>query len=842
MAELNLNQIIDRLNAEFAGETRKLVFWYDDKAQFAEDIQTVKLENAEVYYLKPDNQFYTKWFLERKDTTTNYLIYAPFPKPDVKDNHLEDTMLYSKRFFADRASLLLVDLGIDEQYKPLLERHIKFFANKERSQRFYDLEIENFTEETILVGMMCALCRTRSCSFEEVLRVVLTDGTLRENKYLAELDRYALIPAFWKLCEQQFGYTDSKPSLEKLLATLFVSYARRSLHCEVPATWKPFVSCKSGNIIAFLDSLMNSIQYREKYDALSAHVAAGLRAEEALASMQPEDLIDCDAFQGIDSILIRWIVDRLLAEDVGATLNELSIPQICDRRIKLHFGEQARPVYLLLRSAFSLIRSAHYACPEGFRAIIDQYRERDCLLDTEYRKFYVFYDSLEDKDPFDALRRLVENIYTNEYLATLVPHWNKALQEPEALDAIPKQRDFFQNYVKYAKDRVVVIISDAMRYEVARELYLLLADDPKCTAKLDVQLGVLPSYTRLGMAALLPHKTLTMTDDFKVLADGALCDNLAGRQKVLQQHVTNSACIRFDDIRSMTQAVLRGVIPGNDVVYIYHNQIDARGDATKTEDEVFAACGEAVAELYALVRALSSKANTQHCIITADHGFLYQRDKLRESDKIDGIDGQGAFVNRRFVVSRQPVEAEGVAQLPLGRVLGNEDEKIVSFPMGSHVFRVPGGGQNYVHGGSSPQELLIPVLDVKTEKAHMAFSNVKIALVSILRKITNLIVTVDFIQSEPVSDTQKATTYRMFFLSEDNERISSEATYVADKREKDARERIFRERFTFKNQKYDKNKQYYLVVCDEQDGLGGELFRHPVIMDIALADDFGFDF
>ena len=103
MAELNLKQIIDRLNAEFTGDTRKLVFWYDDKGEFAEDIDSVVLENAKIYRLEANNQFYTKRFLEREDTATNYLIYAPFPKPDVKDNHLEDTLLYSKRFFADRA-------------------------------------------------------------------------------------------------------------------------------------------------------------------------------------------------------------------------------------------------------------------------------------------------------------------------------------------------------------------------------------------------------------------------------------------------------------------------------------------------------------------------------------------------------------------------------------------------------------------------------------------------------------------------------------------------------------------------------------------------------------------
>ena len=71
MAELNLKQIIDRLNAEFTGDTRKLVFWYDDKAEFAEDIEIVQLENAKVYQLKADNQFATKRFLEREDTTTN---------------------------------------------------------------------------------------------------------------------------------------------------------------------------------------------------------------------------------------------------------------------------------------------------------------------------------------------------------------------------------------------------------------------------------------------------------------------------------------------------------------------------------------------------------------------------------------------------------------------------------------------------------------------------------------------------------------------------------------------------------------------------------------------------
>lgn len=98
MAELNLKQITDKLNSEFASDVRKLVFWYDANAEFQEDIDSIELENAKVLHLEQDNQFYIKYFLEREDTTTNYLVYAPFAKPGIRDNHLADTIRYSKEF------------------------------------------------------------------------------------------------------------------------------------------------------------------------------------------------------------------------------------------------------------------------------------------------------------------------------------------------------------------------------------------------------------------------------------------------------------------------------------------------------------------------------------------------------------------------------------------------------------------------------------------------------------------------------------------------------------------------------------------------------------------------
>ena len=840
MAEMNIKQIIDRLNAEFTGDTRKLVFWYDDNGEFVEDMQNVELDNAKVYFLQPDNQFATKLFLERQDTTTNYLVYAPFPKPDVRDNHLEDTLLYSKRFFADRASLLSVDLGIDEKYKPIIEKHIKFFANKERTQRFYDLEIENFNEENIITGLLSAICRTRTCSFEEVIRVMLTDSELADNKFLSEVEKYGLLEDFWKLCEQHFGYTDVKPTLEKLIVTMFVTYTAKYVQAELPKPWKAFISYKAGNIIAFMDNLMNNILYRGRYDELSAHVAAGLKAYAAFSEYAPEDLVNCDTFLDIDRLMIRWIAERLVAEDVGAKLNDLAIPQVCEKRSKMHFGEKAGSRYQMLSSAYQMIQAGNYHCPDSFKDILRRYQEEDFRLDYEYRHFYFAYDRLDDTAKFEPLRDLVENIYTNEYLETLLPKWNQAIMEEDSFTALPLQQDFYARNLRNAKERTVVIISDALRYEVGKELFLRMQDDPKCSATLEVQLSVLPSYTRLGMAALLPHTELSITDDFKVLIDGQPCENLTERETILRKYSPDSVCVQFDSIKSLKIADLRSIFTGKQVVYVYHNQIDARGDKPNTEDEVFVACEEAVSEINDLIRRISTSANTYRFIVTADHGFIYKRDKIAESDKIEGIKGKAAFINRRFVVSQEPLSGDGIASIEIGKILRNSDTKWVSYPISDDVFKVTGGGQNYVHGGSSPQEMLVPVLSIKMERGHMETRSAGIALVSMVRKITNKITILDFIQSEPVSDVVKAATYRMFFISEDNERISNENSCVADSREQDAGKRMFRMKFQFKDKKYDKDKQYFFVIYDDATGL--EVFRHPVIMDMAFADDYGFGF
>lgn len=839
MAELNLKQIIDKLNTEFSGDTRKLVFWYDEKGEFAEDIDGIELANAKVYKLEQGNQFYTKYFLEKVDTTTNYLVYAPFPKPPVSENHLEDTLAYSKRFYADRASLLSVDLGIEERYKPIIEKHIKFFANKERTRRFYDLEIENFNEENILIGLMSAVSKTRTCSFDEVIRVLLTDDTLEDNKFIADFGKFDLLESFWKYVEQQFGYSSPAPTLEKFVISMFVTYADRYISTELPKGWKGFVSYKSGNIIAFMDNLMNNVLYRDRYDELSAYAAGVLNAGKILLTYEPEALVECDSFAEIDIILIRWIKERLLAEDLIARLDNKNLCEICEMRSKMHFGRKYAKVYQMLSNAYFIISQASYAPVDGFKKIIDNYVASDCVIDCSYREFYTDYDELEDTSGLEELRELVENIYTNEYLGKLLPKWNDGLKQQDALIVIPLQRDFFNKYVRSNKERTVVIISDGMRFEVGCELYKRMQDNPKCKDSLSIKpmLSVLPSYTRLGMEALLPHKTLELTDDFKELVDGKYAVDTPTRQAVLQSYVPESRCVKYSDIKNLKGMELREIFTSQQVVYIYHDQIDNAGE--NTEDEVFRACTKAVDELSELIQRISNSANTYRFIVTSDHGFIYKRNPVQQSDKISTAEEPGKLKKRRYIVAKEPVVDDGVLNIGLGYMLGNNDDKIISYSCSTGVFSAKGNaGLNYVHGGSSPQEMLVPVIDIKMDKGAVETRTVQIMLVSLIQKITNLITTLDFIQSEPVSDVVKGTTYKLYFLSEDNEKISNENIYVADKRDEDVQKRLFRMRFTFKNKKYDKSKKYYLAAYDESND--AEVFRHEVIMDVAFANDFGF--
>ena len=124
--------------------------------------------------------------------------------------------------------------------------------------------------------------------------------------------------------------------------------------------------------------------------------------------------------------------------------------------------------------------------------------------------------------------------------------------------------------------RAFVIISDAFRYEAAQELAQELNGKYRFEATLTSQLGVLPSYTALGMASLLPHKTLAYKPNGDVLVDGKPTSSTEQRDEILEA-VGGMAC-KADDLLAMKKDEGREFVKDRRVVYIYHNTVDAVGD------------------------------------------------------------------------------------------------------------------------------------------------------------------------------------------------------------------------------------------------------------------------
>ena len=181
-----------------------------------------------------------------------------------------------------------------------------------------------------------------------------------------------------------------------------------------------------------------------------------------------------------------------------------------------------------------------------------------------------------------------------------------------------------------------------------------------------------------------------------------------------------------DEIRQMLQ--------DKDVVYIYQNQIDDRGESSRSENEVFNACQEAIEEIQALIRRITGYVSATRYLITADHGFIYKRDKLQESDKISMDKAQISVVNKRYLLSIERVQNDAVISRAL-TYLSKLNNVYVTTPIRADIIKAKGGGQNYVHGGSSLQEMIVPVIKVKTFTGKRDTGMVNVELSSFTSKV-----------------------------------------------------------------------------------------------------------
>lgn len=842
-----LELLKDTLKGAFSRDTerkrtRKIIFWYDSKQEYQDFINELELEDTEI--IKYDNNsFWIRYHIEKEEFNKNIIIYLPFDRKKGIDNDLLDleTANSDLLFNPDSTTMRLKNLGLTEDCRKVINKYDRFFANKKRETEFKNFDIEDKNTDNIDLIITSIMLGIKSINLDDILKEIIRFYFVEEKKY-EELFKYADEEFILSLFNDTFGTSiKSYEELNDVYKSLVFTYFATSLNDvkKVSRYSKYLLKKKSTNVYVFINSLMRDKTTIEYYERISNELVKEFGIDELLSFMEIEDYIDSDAFIDVDKCILKYISEQLFN---GIDEYDLYKSYI-DTRENKYWYDKLNNEYNLLKSAIGFLKKIKQT--ENQIKIVDidkfakDYADNFSEVDTLYRKVYFYFDNIEDKDIFINLKNKIENIYVNDFMSELSIKWSDMIENMSKYDSnrMTLQKNFYKNYIRPfndKKDRIIVIISDAFRYECAKELNNKLKT---IASKSDIgyMQGLVPSYTKLGMASLLPNKELSrLKDSDDILVDGQTSSSVKDRELLLQKENPDSIAVKYDDLYEMTKMEWKKLFSGKKVVYIYHDTVDNAGE--HNENTIFTACDKAINELEKLVRDLHTTFSGINAFITADHGFFYKRGKVESYEKTSKTTN-ATKQKTRYSYSDSISNEEGILSINLDYVFG-ENSGYINIPKGNIIFARQGTGINYVHGGILPQEIIVPVIDFKSTRTSDDSKKVGITYSGLSTKITNAITYLEFLQDNNIDENNKHCRYLLHFEDEDGNRISDECTIIANYENTEVKDRFFREKFVFKNMQYDKNKPYFLTIIDEETGIVKDKIKFYI--DIAIVNNFDF--
>lgn len=866
MASMDLDTIIRDLNKRFAAPLpefykRRIIFWYDEEKEFEDKLDEIPLENAKLLVLTGTNNFAAKKLLTVDDTTSNYLVYSPITYESKEDDWLLNIELYSEAFRADLVSIWLneVDLPQTPDFRRLMKKYRKFFGAQTRRTAFLKRNRGIDAAPQMHLTVMATICGTQDVRPNSIIKAVISNGTdMESNETFQSLVNFGADAPFWALVKQATGYFEEEDaSIEKLVAHILLTATTRTLRTEYLAGLDGFISTPHQAWCYDFVSEWIAGDRKEEINGILRNVEEELHLQSRFKQVPLEDLVGTEMFPCVNECILTY----LMTEINNHIINVDEIVSTVEKRRTLAWYDAVQCYYegilqVAKMQAFFLEHSAGFHTVEA-RNVWKEYADDYYRMDTYYRQYHLAFgksltvgnDQLDDL--FKQVTDRVEGLYTHWFLGELGNHWSDVCAEELVqyghLLEVPQQEAFYRQKVKGQENRVFVIISDALRYEVAASLAEQLRRETQSKVVLSACAGIFPTVTKFGMAALLPHKQLSIKErsngDLQILADGMSTD-AGNRDKVLKAANRNSVALKYKEIAPMKRAQRSVLVKGMDVVYIYHDKID---EASHTSDSmVFPACDDAIEEIKNIVRIICNEFGGTRVYITADHGFLYTYSPLSEDAKVDKTtpSEQDVEIDRRYLITRKGAKPDFL--LPVKFMNDGYD---AFAPRESVRIKKKGGGLNFVHGGISLQEMVVPVIEYhylrndskayQRNKAKYDTKPVEVSLLSASRKISNMIFSLNFYQKDAVSDNRSAANYLLYFVDSDGKQISDTAKIIADKTNENGQERVFRCSFNLKSLKYDNRASYFLVIADES-GLQMPQ-KEEFQIDIAFAvDEFDF--
>jgi hypothetical protein len=344
---------------------------------------------------------------------------------------------------------------------------------------------------------------------------------------------------------------------------------------------------------------------------------------------------------------------------------------------------------------------------------VASYADRWHTLDRAQRHLEAWLPKL-DEDADDRAIAAVRQRYDHA-VSALAGGFVAALQADKwSIDGHLQQTSIYEDVVRAQPGRVAYFLVDAMRYEMGAELAERLESHGEVTIRPAV--GVLPSITPTGMAALMPGaaSSYDVVDHDGVLMakiEDVLLANLPARKKHLAARVPSSVDFELQEVLGLSKTRLAKKLGASELVVVRSQEIDFFGEG---RFEARAIMDTVIDNLARAVRRLAA-VGVEHAVITADHGHLYSAEDRDESMRIDAPGGATIDLHRRCWVGRggkTPASCVRVAATSLG----NDSDLDFVFPSGIGVFR-SGGDLAFHHGGPTLQEMIVPVVTFRSTGA-----------------------------------------------------------------------------------------------------------------------------
>lgn len=772
-------------------DNQRIVFWYDDNGALREQFDGVELEGIEKLTID-NNEFGIKIQVLKLQPSTKFLIYSPTHAPENEENWLLDLNIANYMFSADKTSLILQNIGLDVGFKEFISGFDKFFNAPTRIEALRGLIGDNETNDTLSLKMMAISIGCDDNIESIMLRVFEND------KYHETLSKYGLSEEFFKAIKRKFAYDGEsvKDLLYKLLQNHFYYHFDKS-NCTLNSEARLFVK-----------SWMDSSRYKESFEKISKDVSNDLNIKNIIADVDATKVMQCDTYEKCDQVIISHLLNKLNEESI----NSDEMAKIVSLREHTFWFDSYRNIYQSLLSAsllFDFVKKTSLKM-NSFEEGIKTYSTHWYKADKYYRDYSVHSSKAEHLELLKALNSKIEDVYLNSFLRELNDNWQTFADGYTTKTTLPHQQKFYSHNIEpltRKNQKSFVIISDALRYECGVELTSKIAGLDKYTSECESMVSSLPSYTQLGMASLLPNKKLSIGDKNDIVfIDDKSSSGTANRDKILKSYDENASAIGYEEFLKFDRNDGREFVKNSSVIYIYHDEIDKMGE--KNEIKTFDAVLSTFETITKIVKQISN-FNGLNIFITSDHGFLYTNRPTADSEFCRVEEGDAIKLNRRFIIGRNLSNSTCVTKYD-GKNLGIEGENEFMIAKSINKIRVQGGGNRFVHGGASLQELVIPLIKIKKKRATDV-QDVNVDIIP-LRNISTNMVNISLYQSEIVDEKTKSITLKISFESSNGVMLSDEIKHTFDSTQQYDTNRETRFKITFKQDINDYNNQTIKLV------------------------------